>query len=250
MALNTKHMIVALALGAGGLAAATGGALATSNPNDLSPANQALYTTDHMASIKKPAVLVYDFEKSGSLETGFTDTVEAEVTGVEADGGKDITFHFLNGEHHVDFRDFEDFTGNPVFMLFLERDVMEMAHLTRGHALYYRNRIRNALAGSAEMKDTSFEFGGKTVKGTEISVMPYADDPLNERYPRFAKKKYVFVLSKDVPGGFFKIDSVTPDPSGTQPLVAETLTFHDVHAPETKHAAAAKRETVADKVNK
>ena len=244
--MNTKQIMTALAIATAGLTATAGGAAATDNPKDLSPANQALFTTDHLASIKEPAVLVYDFQRTGTYEPSFTDTVEAEITGLEPDGGKDMKFHFLSGANHVEFRDFYDFVGNPIFMLFLERDVREMGRLTHGHQLYYRTRIRNALAGSATVTPITFQFDGKKVSGTQISVMPYADDPKNVDYPRFAKKKYTFILSKEVPGGFYKIDTYTPDPLSDKPLVAETLTFHDMHAPEEKHAEAGKRESVAD----
>jgi hypothetical protein len=123
-------------------------------------------------------------------------------------------------------------------MLFLERDVQEMERLTQGKALYFRNRIRNALAGSASLKPTSFDFNGKTVKGTEIRIEPFADDPLNERYPRFAKRAYVFVLSDEIPGGIYKINSLTPGPSGSQPLMDESVTFRETHAPEATRADA------------
>ena len=233
-----RHVVSALVIGAGALFAALGDAGATSDPNELSPASRALFTVDHLASVKEPAVLVYEFEKKGSLEEGFTDTVEAGVTKVWPDGGKDLSFHFLNGAHHVDFRNFENHVGNPIFMLFLERDVREMERLTHGKALYFRNRIRNALAGSASLRPTTFDFNGKTVKGIEIRVEPFADDPLNERYPRFAKRAYVFVLSDEIPGGIYKVNSVTPDPSGTQPLTDESVTFREMRAPAVKKADA------------
>lgn len=246
--MNIKHFVSALAIAACGSIAAMGAANATSDANELSPANRALFTTHHLASIKEPAVLIYDFAKKGSLESGFTDTVEAEVTNVEADGHKDMSFRFLTGEHHLEFRDFVNQVGNPIFMLFLERDVREMQRLTRGNALYYRVRIRNALAGSASVKPTTFDFNGKTLTGTEIRVQPFANDPLNEKYPRFAKKSYVFILSNEIPGGFYKMDASTPDPSGDQPLVDESVTFREMRAPETAHAGAdTPRQAVADK---
>ncbi len=246
--MKKNRIVSAAAIVAVGLLAALASAHATTDPKDLSPANRALFTTAHLASIKQPTVLMYDFEKKGSLEAPFTDTIEADITNVDGDGRKDLSFHFLNGEHHMEFRDFQAYVGNPIFMLFLERDVREMERLTRGHSLYYRTLIRNALAGSATVTPTTFTFGGKTCKGTEISIQPYVNDPENERYPRFAKKTYSFILSDEIPGGFYKIDSMTPDPSGTQPLIDETITFNGMRPPETKHATSnGARDAVADK---
>lgn len=247
--MKINRFVSAGAVVAAGLLASLTAAHATNDPNQLSPANRALYTNNHLASIKNPTVLMYDFEKTGSLETGFKDTVEADVTAIERDGRKDLSFNFLSGEHHIEFHDFADYMGNPIFMLFLERDVREMQRLNQGNALYYRNRIRNALAGSATVTPTTFTFEGKTLKGTEIRIQPYADDPDNNRYPRFAKKTYSFILSDEVPGGFYKVDSYTPDPLTNGPLMAETLTFHDAHSPATEKHAASKtgQDSVADK---
>ena len=245
--MNRKYIIPALVIAAGGLLAAISPANATTDPKVLSPANQALFTSDHMASIKEPGVLVYDFERKGSLGDAFKDTIEAKITKVWPDGGKDVTFHFLSGAHHIEFRNFEDYVGNPIFMLFLERDVRELHRLTKGGAVYFRNRIRNALAGSATVKPTSFGFGGKTVKGTEIRIEPFANDPLNDRYPRFAKRSYVFLLSDEVPGGFYKVDSFTPDPSSDTPLLDESMTLRELQPAHQKRADEG-RDKVAEKV--
>lgn len=247
--MNINHILSAAAIAGTGFLATLAGAQATSDPSELSPANRALYTNHHLDSIKSPTVLVYGFRKTGSLERGFEDKVEAEITGIEDDGGKDLSFHFLSGEHHIEFRDFVDYAGNPVFMLFLERDVREMQRINHGNALYYRNRIRNALAGSATVAPTTFTMDGKTLKGTEIRIQPYADDPDIDRYPRFKNKTYSFILSDEVPGGFYKVDAYTPDPLTNGPLMDEAITFHETRAPDGEKHAAAKsdRDSVADK---
>lgn len=220
------------------LLAAPGAALAVSDPSLLSPANQALFTKKHLDSIKEPSVLVYDFEAKGSLLKPFDDTVEAEITAINPDGGKDMTFHFLSGMNNVQFRDFLDQTHNPIAILFLERDVRAMEQATEGNALYFRNRIKDALSGYATVKDVSFELDGKTVNGTDISIQPYANDPMNERYPRFAKKTYEFILSDDVPGGVYKVVATTPDPSGDQPLTYDAITFRELRKADVKKAQA------------
>ncbi len=247
--MNINHVLSIAAIAGAGLLATLVSAQAISDPNELSPANRALFTNRHLDSIKSPTVLVYDFQKTGSLEEGFKDTVEAEITGIEDGGGKDLSFHFLSGDNHIEFRDFVDYAGNPVFMLFLERDVREMQRINRGNALYYRNRIRNALAGSATVTPTTFAMDGKTLKGTEIRIQPYADDPDIDRYPRFKNKTYSFVLSDEVPGGFYKMGAYTPDPLTNGPLMDETITFHETRAPKGEKHAAAKtdRDAVADK---
>lgn len=208
---------------------------ATTDPNVLSKANQALFTTDHLASIHQPSVLVYDFEKKGSLEPGFTDTVEETITKVWPNGHKDLSFHFLTGTNHIEFHDFPEFTSNPVFMLFLERDVRELQRQTHGNALYFRTLIRQGLAGAATMAPTTFDFNGVKHKGTEIRVQPYINDPTNERYPEFAKKTYIFILSDEIPGGIYKVDAITPGPTDDQPITDESVTFREIRS-SSNHA--------------
>ena len=84
----------------------------------------------------------------------------------------------------------------------------------------------------------TFELDGKTVNGTDISIQPYANDPMNERYPRFAKKTYEFILSDDVPGGVYKVVATTPDPSGDQPLTYDAITFRELRKADVKKAQA------------
>lgn len=220
------------------LMAAPGAALAVTDASLLSPASQALFTKKHLDSIKEPAVLVYDFESKGTLINSFDDTVEAEITAITPEGGKDMSFHFLSGMNHVQFREFLNQTHNPICILFLERDVRAMEQATKGSALYFRNRIKDALAGHATVKDVSFELDGKTLKGTDIKIEPYADDPMNQRYPRFAKKTYEFILSDDVPGGIYKVVATTPNPSGDEPFTYDAMTFREMHEPDVKKAQA------------
>lgn len=234
--MTIRNQMFATALAAGAVLATAGGASATTDANDLSPANRALFTTDHMASINQPTALIYDFEKKGTLEPGFTDTVEIDITKVSAHGRKDLAFHFLSGPNHIEFPDREDFVGNPIFMFFLERDVRELQRLTRGNALYYRFLIRDALVKGATMTPTTFTSGGQTHKGTEIRIKPFAEDPGNERYPRFAKKEYLFILSDEIPGGFYKVGAVTPDPSKDEPVTDDSVTFHEMRSPAAKRA--------------
>jgi len=232
---KTVRLLSAALLTAAALIALGPAGNATTDPNVLSKANQALFAADHLASIHEPSVLVYDFEKKGSLEPGFSDTVEETITKIWPNGHKDLSFHFLTGTNHVEFQDFPDFVSNPVFMLFLERDVRELQRQTHGNALYFRTLIRQALAGSATLAPTTFDFNGAKHKGTEIRVQPYINDPSNERYPEFAKKTYIFILSDEIPGSVYKVNAITPGPTDDQPITDESVTFREIHS-SSNHA--------------
>lgn len=229
-----KRVLTGAAMAAVLVTAGTAGA--TDDPMDLSPANRALFIHPHLQSIEEPTVLIYDFEKKGTLEDGFVDIIKEEVMKVHPDGRKDLSFQFLNGTKNVNFRDFLSQTRNPIFALFLERDVREMERLTKGNALYFRNRIKHALAGSAEMEDVTIALKDRSIEATVIRITPYIDDPLNDRYPRYKKKSYEFILSDEIPGGFYKVTASTPDPLNEEPLTYDSMTFLELRAPEVKKA--------------
>ena len=206
-------------------------AQATDNPDELSRANQALFTANHLETIKEPVALLYDFEKSGSLEDGFSDKVIATITDILPSGRKNMSFKFLTGKQKIRFDNIHETEGNPVFMLFLERDAREMQRMTGGNALYFRNRIRQGLASTNEIKPTTFTFDGKEYKGREIDVHPYAEAELKARFKRFSDKTYTFILSDEIPGGIYQVRSLVPAEAGTdsnEPLVEETMTFRAV----------------------
>ncbi|MEE9140688.1 MAG: hypothetical protein V3U18_07910 [Alphaproteobacteria bacterium] len=200
----------------------------------LSAANEALYTTNHLESITEPVTLIYDFERKGTLGEAFTDKVEERITKVLPSGRKNLSFRFLSGKHRVRFSPRYGFNGNPIFMLFLERDVRQLQRLTGGSALYFRTRIRDALAGSAETNPTTFSFNGETFSGIEIRIQPFANAELKKRFPRLARKIYVFVLSDKIPGGFYRISSLTPVRKGDSMTSDETVTFREIVTADEK----------------
>ena len=197
-----------------------------------SDAEVLLLETNHLKKITKPAALHYRFVKAGSMEDGFTDSVDIFIDKIRSNGAKSVSANYLNGKNHINFPPVEETEkgGNPVILYFLERDIREMKRLTGGGIIYFRKRIRINLADNAEVRPVKFAFGGREVKGKEIKITPYENDQLKERFGKHVGKYYVFTLSDDVPGQVFQVRCVTPDPQagGKQPLIEETLTFSEI----------------------
>ena len=67
-----------------------------------------------------------------------------------------------------------------------------------------------------QLKKIDVAYEGKQVAAQEITVFPYKDDPLKERFGKFGDKSYVFIISDAVPGSLyrvyttFKADKPTP----------------------------------------
>jgi len=194
---------------------------------DYSAAQRAIFKTPHLANITQPVTLRYTYQHQGTLEQAFDDVVDVIVTKVMPDGGRDVSFNFLSDKHHQDFPTIEGFHGNPVIMMFLEHDVAGLSSQTGGSVLYFRNRIRDAFVDRATTEETTVAFGGKEVPATHITLQPFLQDPMRERFEKFAEKTYEFYLAPDVPGGVYSIRVLTPGGSADKPLEENLLQFQD-----------------------
>ncbi len=191
---------------------------------DYSPAERALFMTNHLASTKPPTTLRYSFSHAGSEDAAFEDKVAVKLKA--AAGGKCCAAEaeFLTGARKLALPEVEQAEGNPALLYFLERDVREMNRLTKGQQNYFRKRIRMAVYQGATIQDVTVSYQGKSVPAREISIAPYTDDPLRARFEKYAGKTYVFTLSDAVPGGVVairtRVAGASPDAA---PLIADEL---------------------------
>lgn len=212
-----------------GVAIATLAATAPArSAEDFSAAERSLFMTNHLADLRPPLTLRYRYAKSGTLEEAFTDKVDvrlrARADGVCCTADAD----FLGGPRHLALPEVETAEGNPSILYFLERDIREMARLTKGQPNYFRKRIRMAIYGGARIREVSQAYQGKMVAAQEITISPYVDDPMRARFENLVNKQYLFTMSKAVPGGVLavrtRIDGATP---GAAPLLAEEMLLDD-----------------------
>jgi hypothetical protein len=196
----------------------------------LSPAQVALFESNHLKEIRQPVVLDYNFHHRGAPGGDFADKVSADIRAVHDDGRKDVWIDFLTGAHHVNFPPALGFNGNPLLMFFLEHDVNEMHDVAGGASQYFRNRIRAAFLDRAEMHSVEIEVNGAKHPATEIALSPFRDDPNLARFPGFAGKTYRFILSDTVPGTLYEISTTMPDAGDATGTFQESLTYAGEHA--------------------
>lgn len=191
---------------------------------DYSPAERALFMTDHFAGTKPPVTLRYGFSKSGSMEEGFTDQVAVKLAARKDGKCCTASADFLSGARRLSLPEVDEAQGNPVVLYFLERYIREMNRLTKGQQNYFRKRIRMAVYQGAQVQDVSVGYRGKMVPAREITVTPYRDDPLRVRFEKLANKTYVFTLSDAVPGGVYAIRTrIDGEGADAAPLIAEEM---------------------------
>jgi hypothetical protein len=211
-----------LALGLG--LALCGLPLTASAAEDYSQAERLIFSSDQLHNVKPPATLGYAFRKSGALEDGFADRVSIAVA-PQADGSCCVgRGEFLSGAKRLVLPDIENAHANPVILYFLEHDVREMQRLTKGQQAHFRRMIRMAIYKGAQVTETLLRYRGRELRGHEVAITPYLDDPVRPRFEKFARKRYVFLLSDEVPGSVYGIrSSIGAENVDAPPLIVEEL---------------------------
>ena len=188
---------------------------------EINAAQQLVFLDGHLGETRPGNVLSYRFERRTRDGEGFTDSVRMFVTAAGDDERRDLRFDFLSGPNHIDFQATQGYVGNPLIILFLERDIRDMSRDTGGSAAHFRNRIRQSFE-TPRMDRTVVEHEGRRLEATRVSVTPFRDDPFIDRFRDYASKRYDFVFSAQIPGVLYRIHTETPGLEG-EPV--EELTF-------------------------
>jgi len=198
---------------------------------EMSTANIALFIDEHLKTITEPSRIYYKFSKESTREDNFLGNVVLNIIKVENDNTKHITFRYLKGRNKVRFPPQIGAKGNPVFMLFFERDARDMQRLTGGNALFFRSRIRHTIAAT-EIKDLELEFQGNKFVGKQISFQPFLETKLKNRVSRYKTKKFVITMSEEIPGFIFKIETYIKDLDDPTDKVKEILQYQGIRTNE------------------
>lgn len=226
-------LAAALCLGLAGTAWSQDPAAPETPRTDYSQAEKLVFMGDPMSRLKPPLELRYRFHKEGALESGFDDDVKLQLS-AESDGTCcQVQGDFMSGTNRLSLPLIEHADANPVLLFFLERDVRDMKRLAKGNENYYRKRIRMAIFEGATVTPVSLRWQGREVKGQQVSIAPYDNDPARSRFEKFARKRYDFFLADDVPGGVYGARVVMRDArDDAPPMLVEEL-FLDGADPTT-----------------
>ena len=202
-------------------------ALCTSSSfaQEISQPEKILFQSNHFGTINKPTRVYYAYHQEAAAPDAFDDTVTLTISKANADGTASVAAQFLTGSHAIPIAPINHAQGNPAILGFLERDITEMKRLTGGSTNYFRKRLRLALAApDAAIKTITVNYAGRPVAAQEITVRPYVDDPLKDRFGKFAGKGYVFVISVAVPGAAIQIyTTVASDQSPAAIITTMTI---------------------------
>jgi hypothetical protein len=180
-----------------------------------------------LAGVTEPTVLRYRHEVSGQgMDAPYAGLVEVDVREVAADGGKSVFVEMFEGR--PDQREYGPIASreqNPLVLVFLQRDVNEMAKATGGAAPYFQKRVRAAFNQPVEAEAVEVTLGDRTLPGRRLVLQPFRDDPQIGRFPQFRDKSYEFVVADGIPGGVYRLSSRVPDPKDGHLILEESVTL-------------------------
>lgn len=230
MASHSKAFLLA-GFFAAGLAAAAPAA----QEDEPQTAQALLFDKGYLLRLGAPSRLVYSFKQSTADAELFGQGFEDEVTmrlsaSAQGNGQKDVTLDMFTGERQRTLGPLSQVSGNPIIMMFLERDVLQMNRHIGGQPVYFRNVIRLAFREKARVEPASFVWDGLEVRGAKITIQPFLGDPHGERMQLFKSKTYEFIVSEAVPGGVYAMHATLADTriDATAPAVDMRLTLKGI----------------------
>lgn len=216
MAIRRAALVVCLAAGSIGVALAA------------PTASQLFFETPYLSKVAPGTTLTYAYKhvtSEAKLGESFDETLEMKVSAPADDPSKRIAEVLIHrGDKEGEAGPFPTQNGNPISLILLERDVKEMAQLSKGSPFYLRNRVREHL-GTGTVEPAHFAFDGKEVDGWKLTMLPFAEDPNKDKLLELAQRRYVFLFSDQVPGGLYSIDVVTPKADGGANIIETSLTL-------------------------
>lgn len=197
---------------------------------------ELFFNTPYLSKVPPGSALTYAYKHTTArpeLGASFDETLRLNVAASPEKPEQRITdLDIDRAGHKSEAGPFPTLNGNPVSLVLLERDVKEMAQLSKGSPFYLRNRVRDAL-GNGRVEEARFEYDGRQVAGWKLILTPFAQDPNKDKLAELAGRRYEFLFSDEVPGGLYAIDVVTPKLDGSAPLIETSLKLTGASAPAT-----------------
>ena len=169
---------------------------------NLTAAQNLVYGTAHLSNTVAGQQINYRYHSQVATGDIIADRVSLSIKKTHKDNKRDVALDFLSAERHMALPDFNDFRGNPVIIAMLEHIAQSFGRETGGGALYFRNRIRDALAKKNTLiEQITVEYSDRTIGATRVLFSPFAGDVYLVEKPEYTRANFSITLSDDVPGG-------------------------------------------------
>lgn len=179
-----------------------------------------------MDDVRQPTVLHYRYEMHGKdVEPAIASEIVVDVREVKEDGDKQVFVDMFSGVDRRQLGPIAAHEQNPLVVVFLQRDVGQMAKLTGGAAGYFQQQIRRSFNDPADSSPVDIMLGDRKLAGTKLVIHPFRNDPNIANFPQFKEKAYEFVVADGVPGGLYQLASRVPDVKDGHMILEESVTF-------------------------
>jgi len=173
---------------------------------ELNEAQSLIYDRGHLANTTEGQTLTYSYVSKDDMGDAIDDKASLLVVASHDDGRRDVDLDFLSGDRHLNLPPFKQFRGNPIIIAMLEHIAQNMSELSGGGALYFRNRIRDALASDkVELDRAPVSVAGEEYEGTTLVFYPFAGDEHLADNELMKASEFSIALSDDVPGGVISV---------------------------------------------
>ncbi len=192
--------------------------------DELNEAQTLLFNSPHLMNTQDGQSISYRYRSEIEEEEPIEDVVTLSVTAQVDDERRDVKIDFLTDEKRMILPPFPGYRGNPVLMAMLEHVVRGIGEDTGGGTLYFRNRIRDALASdkvSVEKKKMSVN--DNEVDTTVVQFQPFENDQNIASDSIYGDAVFTITLSDTVPGGIVGV-GVNASHDG-QPAFSQQLTI-------------------------
>ncbi|MFK7859912.1 MAG: hypothetical protein AB8B64_13875 [Granulosicoccus sp.] len=173
----------------------------------LTEAQTRIYNHGHLANTSEGEVLSYSYSSQDDALPGVKDEASVAITATHEDGRRDVQVDFLSDERYLPLPPFSGYRGNPVIIAMLEHIAQSISAQTGGGALYFRNRIRDALASEdVKLEELKISYKDSEFDATRITFYPFVEDEHLSANELVRQSRFRIELSDDVPGGVVKVE--------------------------------------------
>ncbi|ASJ70218.1 hypothetical protein [Granulosicoccus antarcticus] len=176
---------------------------------ELTDVQTLIYDTGHLSNTIEGDVIKYHYKAINPGEDNIVDTASLNIIKALPEGRRDVELNFLTDSRNLPLPPFSGYRGNPVVIAMLEHVAQSMATATGGGTLYFRNRIRDALANKElAVESGKDQYDQKEIVTSNVSFSPFIDDTYLEASSIFRHALFSFKFSDSAPAGVLRI-SVT-----------------------------------------
>ena len=172
----------------------------------LNAAQTLIYETGHLGNTHEGDVIEYRYEATDTGAQEVTDVATLTIAKSLPEGRRDVEVNFLTDSRHLPLPAFPGFRGNPIVMAMFEHVAQTMGADTGGGTLYFRNRIRDALADqSITIKPGKIQYAEQDIETSSITFSPFTNDPYLEPSSVLRNSLFTVQFSDEVPAGIVAI---------------------------------------------